>query len=136
MDPSITESPTLKTQKDLDVGTLEKLWKLFSSSIFSYIMEEFEQRVKKVPQLSKYFKDLDISKTFHGKLDFFKRNIGKTDMTQHNRFYLETIHKKMNIEMYWVHYCCCFSCYSAASCLIMHLVCYYYYYYYLLHNRF
>ena len=97
MDPSITESPTLKTQKDLDFGTLEKLWKLFSSSIFSYIMAEFEQRVKKVAHLSKYFKDLDISKTFHGKLDFFRRNIGKTDMTQHNRFYLETIHKKMNI---------------------------------------
>lgn len=33
-----------------------------------------------------------------GKLDFFKRNIGKRDINMHNRYLLETIHKKMNIS--------------------------------------
>ena len=61
-------------------------------------MADLMEKVKSDPQLAKYFKNKDITKIINGKLDFFERNIGKRDMSMHNRFYLETIHKKMNIS--------------------------------------
>ena len=92
------ETQKLIKQKVMDVDTLEKLWDLFTSEVFAHVMVDFEEKVKKVPQLAKHFQNCDISKIFQGKLDFFKRNIGKRDINMHNRYLLETIHKKMNIS--------------------------------------
>ena len=92
------ETQKLIKQKVMDVDTLEKLWDLFTSEVFAHVMVDFEEKVKKVPQLAKHFQNHDISKIFQGKLDFFKRNIGKRDINMHNRYLLENIHKKMNIS--------------------------------------
>jgi len=95
--PFNLDSPSLKDKNDPDKKALEKVWELFSSTVFSDVIHDFEQKVLKVPQLAKYFKTTDINKTFQGKLDFFKRNIGKRDMSMHNRMFLENIHKNMKI---------------------------------------
>ena len=94
---SKSESP-IKKKNVIESKALEKLWSLFSSPVFSYVILDFQQKVQKVPQLSKYFQNVDITKIFQGKLDFFVRNIGKRDMSMHNRVLLENIHKKMNIS--------------------------------------
>lgn len=95
---TIKGAPNVIKQKVMEVETLGKLWGLFSSEVFGHVMSDFEEKVKKVPQLAKYFQNHDIGKVFQGKWDFFKRNIGKSDINMHNRYLLETIHKKMNIS--------------------------------------
>ena len=96
--PFPKESSSPKKKNEADASSLESLWNLFSSPVFSYVILDFEQKVQKVPQLAKYFQNIDISKVFQGKSEFFKGNIGKRDMTMRNQVLLETIHKKMNIS--------------------------------------
>ena len=95
----VKELTSLKNKNESETTTgLESLWNLFSSPVFSYVILDFEQKVQKVPQLAKYFQNVDINKIFQGKLEFFKGNIGKRDMSMRNHVLLEAIHKKMNIS--------------------------------------
>jgi len=96
-EPFTLDSPSLKSKNFPDEKVLEKLWELFSSQVFTYVLLDFEQKVLKIPQLAKYFQNTDISKIFKGKLEFFTRNIGKRDMSLNNKVFLKNIHKKMKI---------------------------------------
>lgn len=92
--------PTPKNRLSEEISKdlpLESVSHFLNQPNFAYMVLDFEQKVTKVPQLAKYFENVDKKQIFQGKMEFFKKNYGLMHKKNSAAIFLEMIHKKMHL---------------------------------------
>ena len=85
-------------KESLEKNPSEKLSDFFLKQKFAYIILDFEQKVLKVPQLAKFFENIDTNKIFQNKLKFYKENSYGINNFTNNQVQLQSKHGKMGIS--------------------------------------